>query len=161
MYRRRRRRSAPIKFEKAYEMRHNPTPAEARMWEIIKRQVLPNFPNHIFYRQSVQFGYTLDFYCPTLRLGIEVDGGIHDDRRNYDHRRDTNLARRNIQVYRFSNADVFNNAQGLATRICQIVQAKMPWYAADRISPLPKPEDSLIRKDETTPWYKKIFRFLR
>ena len=131
----RRRRISQFKFDKAREMRDNPTPAEARMWEILKREVIPNFPEHIFYRQSIQFGYILDFYCPTLRLGIEVDGDIHDDRKRYDWQRDTNLARRRVQVYRFSNADVFNNPQGIATQLCQIIQ------------------------DKKTPWYKKIFRF--
>lgn len=88
-----RRRSAPFKFDKACEMRHNPTPAEERMWEILKSQVMPNFPNHIFRRQWVAYGYILDFYCPILRLGLEIDGDIHDDRRGYDEERDSNLAR--------------------------------------------------------------------
>lgn len=158
----RRRGSAPFKFEKAYEMRHNPTPAEARMWEIIKGQMIPNFPNHIFYRQSVQFGYILDFYCPTLRLGIEVDGAIHNERKWYDWQKDTNLARRQIQMYRFSNVDVFNNPQGVATRLFQIIQDKtMPWYATSHASALPNQKDCKMIQEKSTPWYKKIFRFLR
>ncbi len=133
----RRRRSAPSKFEKAYEMRHNPTPAEARMWEILKGQVMPNFPNHIFYRQVVAFGYILDFYCPTLRIGIEIDGAIHDDQRRYDRQRDSNLARWGIKVLRTRNETVFNNPQRLATQLCQIIQ--------DKMKPRARP----------TPWYKK------
>lgn len=133
----RRRRSAPSKFDKAYEMRYNPTPAEARMWEILTSQVIPNFPNHIFHRQSVQYGYILDFYCPTLRLAIEVDGGIHDERRRYDRNRDSNLANWGIKVLRARNEDVFNNPQVLATQLCKIIQNKM------------------------TPWHKKLLRFLK
>jgi len=131
----RRRRSAPSKFSKAYDMRYNPTEAEARMWEILRDQVMPNFPEHIFYRQSVQYGYILDFYCPTLRIGLEIDGGVHDDQRMYDGQRDSNLHRRGIQVYRTTNDEVFNNPQGLATQLCQIIQKKQ------------------------TPWYRRIFRF--
>ena len=133
----RRRRSAPYKFDKAYEMRHNPTPAEARMWEIIKSQVMPNFPNNIFYRQTVLYGYILDFYCPTLRLGVEIDGSIHDDRRRYDRQRDSNLARRRIKVLRYRNEDVFNNPQVLANQLCKVIEDKM------------------------TPWYKKLYRFFQ
>jgi very-short-patch-repair endonuclease len=133
----RRRGSAPFKFEKAYEMRHNPTPAETRMWEILKAQVMPNFPNHIFYRQFVAYGYILDFFCPTLRLCLEIDGGIHDDQRRYDRQRDSNLARWGIKVLRTRNEVVLNNPQILATQLCKIIQDKM------------------------TPWYKKIFRFLK
>ena len=118
------RRSDPAKFEKAYEMRHNPTPAEQRMWTILWQQVIPNSPEHIFRRQWVAFGYILDFYCPTLRLGIEVDGSVHDERESYDSHRDSVLARHNIDVYRFNNDDVFNNPQSVASDLRKIVQNK-------------------------------------
>lgn len=73
------RRTAPFKYDEAYRMRHNPTPAEARMWEILKYRVKPRFPKHFFQRQVPFYGYIIDFYCPTLRLAIEVDGGIHSE----------------------------------------------------------------------------------
>ena len=60
-------------------MRNNPTTAETKMYNILYSSVVPRFPDHKFYRQSVKFGYILDFYCPTLHLGIEVDGGVHDE----------------------------------------------------------------------------------
>lgn len=113
-----------FKFEKAREMRSNPTRAEARMYEILYSEVVRKYPEHIFYRQSVQFGYILDFYCPTLRLGIEVDGAVHYDRETYDKNRDSVLGQRNIQVFRFGNNDVLYNPQGVADRLCQIVQEK-------------------------------------
>jgi hypothetical protein len=90
----------------------------------MKGQVMPNFPNHIFYRQSVNYGYILDFYCPTLRLGLEIDGSIHDDQKRYDRQKDSNLARRGIQVLRYRNEDVFNNPQTLANQLCKIIQDK-------------------------------------
>jgi very-short-patch-repair endonuclease len=126
MYRRRRRyyRSSPEKFDKAAEMRNNPTRAEARMYEILYSEVVPKYPEHIFYRQSVQFGYILDFYCPTLRLGIEVDGALHDERKEYDRHRDTVLGRKNIQVFRFNNSDILYNPHIVASRLCQIVEEK-------------------------------------
>jgi very-short-patch-repair endonuclease len=132
----RRRRSARFKFDKAYEMRHKPTPAEERMWEILKSEVMPNFPNHIFRRQWVAYGYILDFYCPTLRLGLEIDGDVHDSQRGYDEERDTNLARWGIEVFRAHNEDVFNNPQ-MGTQLCRIIQ------------------------DKLTPWYKELFRFFK
>jgi very-short-patch-repair endonuclease len=107
------------------------------MWEIIKNQVMPKFPDHVFYRQSVNFGYILDFYCPTLRLGLEIDGSIHDNQRRYDRQRDLNLARRGIKVLRYRNEDVFDNPQILVDQLCKVIQNK------------------------TTPWYKKILGFLR
>lgn len=125
-YRRRRyyRRSAPSKFEKAIEMRNNPTQAEAAMWEILRREVYQNFPDHIFYRQSVKYGYILDFYCPTLRLGIEVDGYLHDKQQEYDYERDNALARHGIQIFRFNNDDVLNNTFVVASRLHQLIEEK-------------------------------------
>lgn len=114
----------PSKFQKAYEMRHNPTPAEERMWEILKYEVVPRSPNHIFRRQWVAYGYILDFYCPTLRLGLEIDGDVHDSQKRYDMERDSNLARRGIHVLRARNEDVFNNPQILVTQIYQTMQAR-------------------------------------
>ena len=102
-------------------MRNNPTPAEAKMYDILYTQVVPKFPQCIFYRQSVQYGYTLDFYCPKLRLGIEVDGYVHDEQKRYDSQRDNNLARYSIDVFRFSNDDVLYNSQIVASDLCQIV----------------------------------------
>ena len=49
-YRKYHKRSDPAKFEKAVEMRNNPTKAESLMWNIIRHQVYQNFPNYIFYR---------------------------------------------------------------------------------------------------------------
>ena len=132
----RRRKSAAFKFDEAYRMRHNPTPAEARMWEILKYQVMPKFPNHIFRRQYVQYGYILDFYCPTLRLVIEVDGGVHNDQKDYDRRRDSHLSRHRIEVYRVQNINVFNDSDTVESELCKIILEK------------------------TTPWYKKYFGWL-
>ena len=120
-YRRRRyyKRSNSAKFDKAYEMRNNPTRAEALMWDLLRGQVYQYFPNNIFYRQSVQFGYILDFYCPTLHLGIEVDGYVHNDQKEYDDYRDLQLAGRGIQVERFTNDEVLYNPEETKTRIFQ------------------------------------------
>jgi hypothetical protein len=83
--------------------------------------VVSKFPQCIFYRQSVQYGYTLDFYCPKLGLGIEVDGYVHDQQKQYDSQRDNNLARYDIDIFRFSNDNVLHNSQVVASDLCQIV----------------------------------------
>ena len=125
-YRRRRyyKRSDPAKFEKAAEMRSNPTPAEVFMWEILRRQVYQSFPDYVFYRQSVQYGYILDFYCPRLRLGIEVDGYVHDDQKEYDYNRDNLLARHGIEVHRFSNDEVLHNPEQTSEKVYQTLKYK-------------------------------------
>lgn len=118
------------KYDKAYEMRHNPTRAEELMWDILKNQVVPKFPQHIFRRQWVAYGYILDFYCPTLKIGIEVDGGVHNDSQDYDRWRDSNLGRHGIRIYRVRNEAVYYHSQEVANEFCEIIRkiVTMPWY---------------------------------
>jgi very-short-patch-repair endonuclease len=123
-YSRPRKRSDPAKFEKAVEMRNNPTKAEARMWDIIRHQVYQNFPNYIFYRQSVQYGYILDFYCPRLRLGIEVDGYVHNEQKEYDRNRDNALSRQGIEIHRYTNDDVLYSPQETTNRLYETLKYK-------------------------------------
>ena len=110
------------KIEKANWMRINPTLAEKRMIEILNSNVVPNFPEHYFEIQSLQYGYILDFYFPTLRLAIEVDGSSHNNKVGDDWERDANLERRGIRTRRATNEQVFGNPQGLAYSLCKIIQ---------------------------------------
>jgi very-short-patch-repair endonuclease len=112
------------KFAQAALMRINPTPAEEHMWEILTKEVILNFPKHRFFRQYVLFGYILDFYCPTLQICIEMDGGIHDDRKDYDEKRDKKLRRNGIAVIHFHNEKVFNKPMKVAHKVCQCIEAK-------------------------------------
>ena len=84
----------------------------------------PKFPEQTFYFQSLQYGYILDFYCPTLRLAIEVDGSSHNNKRGYDWERQDHLERKGIQIFRANNVDVFSNPQGLANSLCKIMQER-------------------------------------
>jgi very-short-patch-repair endonuclease len=108
----------------AATMRNNPTPAEQAMWEILKKEVMPKFPEHKFKQQQVVLGYILDFYCETLRFGIEVDGGVHKDSEQYDCHRDKILARNGVQVLRIRNETVINKPQRLAFKICETIKYK-------------------------------------
>ena len=52
--------------------------------------------------------YILDFYLPTLKLAIEIDGASHNSEhaRTYDQIRDSLAAKKGIRVVRFSNDEV-------------------------------------------------------
>lgn len=92
------------KIRKAYEMRHNPTPAEARAWVLIKYRVNPKT---VVYRQYVHGGYILDFFHPASNLAIEIDGNIHNPWQ--DRKRDRHLRRLGVTVIRFPNETIFEN----------------------------------------------------
>jgi very-short-patch-repair endonuclease len=61
----------------------------------------------------------LDFYCPRLRLAIELDGGQHNlpGESERDKRRELWLAARGITVVRFWNSDVIANMAGVLEKI--------------------------------------------
>ena len=61
----------------------------------------------------------LDFYCPRLRLAIELDGGQHNfpGESERDKRRELWLVARGITVLRFWNSDVIANMAGVLEKI--------------------------------------------
>ena len=57
-------------------LRKNLTPAEAFLWRLLKNSQLEN---RKFRRQHSIGNYILDFYCPKIRLAIELDGDYHNN----------------------------------------------------------------------------------
>ena len=58
-------------------------PSELLLWPRLKNKQLNGFR---FRRQYGIDKYVVDFYCPELRLAIEIDGGYHfsSDMKEYD-----------------------------------------------------------------------------
>ncbi len=73
----------------------------------------------------------LDFYCPTLRLAIELDGGQHTEVKHEakDKQRDHWLGERGITVLRFWNSDITQNLNSvlevIATKVGELQGAQM------------------------------------
>jgi very-short-patch-repair endonuclease len=97
-------------FRKA--LRQNLTPAEAKLWTYLKGKQLQG---RKFRRQHSVGNYILDFYCPSEKLAIELDGEVHNtvQAAEYDKERDLFLANTGIKVLRFENKVVFQNPEGL------------------------------------------------
>jgi very-short-patch-repair endonuclease len=70
-----------------------------------------------FRRQHPAGSFILDFYCPALRLAIELDGGQHANESKRDQERDAWLAQRGVTVLRFWNSDVTDNLGGVLEAI--------------------------------------------
>lgn len=107
----------------AQYMRNHPTPAEAAMNEIL-RKVNREFPDYIFYCQHIQPPHIIDFYCPQLSLGIEVDSHMHfnDVQREKDIIRDGELAEMGIRIERYSNDEVLNNRRKTMAKIYSLIK---------------------------------------
>ncbi|MDK2012392.1 MULTISPECIES: endonuclease domain-containing protein [unclassified Deinococcus] len=99
---------------RARELRGAMTPAERRLWF----DLLRSHPVR-FRRQVPLLGFILDFYAPSARLCVEVDGGSHDgaEAQAYDAERSRVLAGAGIRVLRVRNVEVMRNLPGVAALI--------------------------------------------
>jgi very-short-patch-repair endonuclease len=92
--------------EKRRRLRKKTSVSEKIVWTYLRsRQVL----GERFLRQfSINF-YVLDFYCPRLRLAIEIDGDSHFITRDvidYDRERQEYIENLGIKFLRFRNEEV-------------------------------------------------------
>ena len=98
------------------ELRSHATPAEAVLWKMLKGR---NADGMKFRRQQGIGPYVLDFYCPELRLCVELDGSSHDYKYEYDKQRTEFLQKQGIRVLRFRNDQVW---QGIDSVVDEIVR---------------------------------------
>ena len=78
---------------------------EKKLWRYLKGKQLDGYR----FRQQHGFGpFVLDFYCPTLRLCVEVDGGVHQEEsfKEKDEDRTVFLNENRIKVIRVTNDEV-------------------------------------------------------
>ena len=104
----------------AREMRWVPTPAEDALWEVLRSGGLAGLK---FRRQHPLGRFILDFYCASQRLCIEVDGPVHERRREQDAARDAYLSATGIRVLRFTNDQVLHRRATVLARIREAAEA--------------------------------------
>jgi very-short-patch-repair endonuclease len=120
----------PDLVERARELRRNMTPAERQLWEYLKHAP------YRFLRQRPIDHFIVDFYCPALRLVIEVDGEQHytEEGKAYDAERDTILQSYGLRVVRFRNEEVLRHFESVRQRIEAVFESPL----TPSLSPLSK-----------------------
>jgi very-short-patch-repair endonuclease len=93
---------------RARDMRNNSTRGEIKFWCELLRHKKSGYQ---FYRQKVLLHYIVDFYCCKLKLVIEIDGSSHDDKKDYDQKRDKDLQELGLKIIRYNDLMVLNNFQ--------------------------------------------------
>ena len=90
------------------ELRNNPTQAEAFLWGYIKHSQLQDKK---FRGQASIGSYIVDFYCPSEKLVVELDGEVHfeEEQKKYDAIRTKYLESLGLKVIRFENQEVIYN----------------------------------------------------
>jgi type I restriction enzyme M protein len=95
--------------DRARELRKKQTPTEEVMWEMLRDR---RFLGLKFRRQHQIGDYIVDFYCDEKRVVVELDGGIHESRRDKDQKRDSYLQSSGFRVIRFKNEEFFDDMDG-------------------------------------------------
>ena len=104
--------------ERAKKLRKNMTKAEKKLWY----DYLRTFPLRV-HRQRPIDNFIVDFYCPKLKLVIEIDGDSHNSElaQDYDKERTQVLEGYGLKVIRFSNEQVLREFEGVCRKIEEMI----------------------------------------
>jgi very-short-patch-repair endonuclease len=108
--------------------------ADVILWNRLKGKQLEGYK---FRRQYSVEHFVIDFYCPELKLALEVDGDSH-----FTHDTDLSTIQRQsqietfgIQFLRFTNREIYENLEGvlikIAEKIKQITSPTPPYKGGD------------------------------
>lgn len=106
------------------QLRNNGTPAECALWKLLKGKQIDGLG---FRRQYSVERYIIDYYCPELKLGIELDGDYHyyGGAKEHDREREIILFQDyGISIIRFENKVVFEQPQSIVNKIMEIKKIK-------------------------------------
>jgi very-short-patch-repair endonuclease len=123
-------------MSRARYLRKNAPECERILWRHLRNH---NFAGYKFRRQHPIDPYVLDFYCPALKLDIELDGSGHGYslREKRDQKRDQFLAAQGIAVVRFWNHQIREELDSVLRAI---------WFAIESCSRNPSPQSSPFEK---------------
>ena len=114
------------------DLRTDGTKAEAVLWKVLRAKQVAGLQ---FRRQFSVGNHILDFYCPSIRLAIELDGDyhFHVEQPSIDYERDLELLNEyGIKTLRFENITVFKQQYLI---IDAIIQAKDEYEKAGTHTP--------------------------
>ena len=105
-------RNDPALKQRRRELRRNQTEAEKILWAHLRNK---QFYGMKIFRQYSIGPYILDFYCPNLKLAVELDGGQHNqlEREEYEALRTKYLKPQGIEVMRFWNHELLLNMESV------------------------------------------------
>ena len=92
-----------VLVDRSRQMRKNPTEEENKLWHILLKHIKPRF-----IRQRIFGNYIVDFFCPKLKIIIEVDGEQHylEENKVYEEKRTEFLKNNGYKIVRFYNSDI-------------------------------------------------------
>jgi very-short-patch-repair endonuclease len=107
----------------AQKMRTDMTETEKILWNELSCKRLDGFR---FRNQHPIGRYIADFYCHSLKLVIEIDGGIHSIQKEYDKNRDEYLGAQGYTILRFTDQQIKENTAGVLEMIQKNIRRSFP-----------------------------------
>lgn len=100
-------------------LRCNMTREECHLWYDFLCMLPQRFKRQVPVRR-----YILDFYCPSCRLSVELDGAQHyePEQLTYDRQRTKILSQEGIRELRFTNREIHENFYGVCEKIRQVLE---------------------------------------
>lgn len=113
--------NSSISKENRRRLRNDMANAEIFLWRFIRNRKIDNCK---FRRQYSIGKFIVDFYCPELKLAIEIDGDTHvqGNTPEYDKERQRIIESLGIKFLRFTNEQVYKNTEYVLKTIHNIVQ---------------------------------------
>jgi very-short-patch-repair endonuclease len=106
-------------FERAKLLRESMTDAEKELWKLLSNN---KFMGLRFRAQHPINKFIVDFYCHSIKLVIEIDGGIHHFPENHEHdiNRTFELEKWDIEIVRFSNRTILNDLKTVTNQLIKV-----------------------------------------
>ena len=106
------------------DLRNSMTDAEQLLWQRLRRKQILGLQ---FYRQKPILNFIVDFYCPSVSLVIECDGGQHYTAEGLeaDRVRDQALAQLGLRVLRFDNRQILTETDAVVDQIYWIAKQRL------------------------------------
>ncbi len=101
------------------ELRQNSTPAEKILWQLLRNNKI----GVKFRRQYSVSGFVIDFYCPKLKIAIELLGSVHQTKsaKLYDEYRESYLSAGGIKIIKFWNSQITKNPNTIISLITPLL----------------------------------------
>lgn len=96
------------------KLRKNMTLSEVLLWNQLKKKKMNGYD---FNRQKPIDKYIVDFFCPKLKLIIEIDGEVHKYQGENDEKRQNRLETLGFPFLRFTDLDVKKNIKDILVSI--------------------------------------------
>ena len=107
--------------QNAKELRKNMTPEEKHLWY----DFLKKLPINVRRQHNIE-SYIVDFYIAEKKVVIEIDGLQHTslEHKALDEKRDQDLSKWGIKVLRYSNKDINQSFNSVASDILKNLELR-------------------------------------